>query len=184
MPAAAKQLLESGVTLARDLGAELQDSLDGARPHQQGRDPRSAPLRLGSLHPARALHRVGEGIPLGGQRPGRRPRQGPEDHRRRRRRREADRPGPDDRGGSEGRRRHGAQGRQARRRARAPRGRDPDRTEIRGRLLRAHGHRHGARLSRGHPGRDPQAQPDAGLVPDGRRRSSSRSTPPTPFPSG
>ena len=140
----------------------------GARPHQQGRDPGSPPLRLGPFHPARSVHRVGEGVPLGRQRPGRCARQGPEDRGRRCGRREADRPGPDDGGGSEGRRRHGPQGRQARRGARAPRGRDPDRPEVRRRLLRAHGHGHLSRVSRRHPRRDPQAQPVAGVVPDGR----------------
>ena len=184
MPAAAKQLLEE----RRHLRARPRRGAGGhprrSPADQRGRDSRAASLRLRPVHPARALHRVREGVPLGRQRRGRRARQGPEDRRRGRGRREADRPGPDDRGRGQRGHRHGAQGGQARRRARASRGRDPHRPEVRRRLLRAHRPRHRAGLSRGHPSGAAQAAIRRWPGARRSRASSSRSTPPTSFPSG
>ena len=46
MPIAARQLLMSGVTTVRDLGAPLEDILRRQAAHREGRDPGTAPLRL------------------------------------------------------------------------------------------------------------------------------------------
>ena len=78
MPIAAKQLLMSGVTTVRDLGAPLEDILHVQAAHREGRDPGAAALRLGPLHPAPAVLRVREVRALGRRRPRGRARQGAE----------------------------------------------------------------------------------------------------------
>ncbi len=58
MPAAAKQLLMAGVTSARDLGGPLEASINVRNRINEGRDSGRHALRLGSVHPARALSRT------------------------------------------------------------------------------------------------------------------------------
>src|SRR5207247_1952340 len=107
MPAAAKQLLLAGVTTARDLGAQLGHHRREAT-HRAGRDSRAPVVRLRSVPAARAVLAVRSAVPLGGERHGRRPRQGQAAGTGRRGRDQADRSGPDDGAGSGGGGRGGA----------------------------------------------------------------------------
>ena len=60
MPIAARQLLMSGVTTVRDLGAPLEDILDVKRRIEKGEIPGTAALRVRPLHPEAAVLRVRE----------------------------------------------------------------------------------------------------------------------------
>ena len=66
MPASAKQLLLAGVTSARDLGAPLDASISVRDRINKGTIHRRDGLRLGSVHPARAVSGHGA-VPLGRQ---------------------------------------------------------------------------------------------------------------------
>ena len=95
MPASARQLLMAGVTSARDLGGPLEASINVRNAINRGDIPGADDLRLGTVHPARAVSRH-RAVPLGRERRGRRAGKSEEARRSRRRRDQADRPGPDD----------------------------------------------------------------------------------------
>jgi imidazolonepropionase-like amidohydrolase len=94
MPIAAKQLLMSGITTVRDLGAPLEDSIAVKKKIERGEIPGPRLFVSGPLHPARALCRLREDVPMGRERRRRRAREDAAADRRRRGLHQADRPGP------------------------------------------------------------------------------------------